>query len=144
MASFNKFQAFVLNLGDGHFNFASDTLKIFLTDTGPSASQSPATYSSVSGTEIANGNGYTTGGAAVGSVGWSQTSGTATLSGNAVSWTASGGAIAQFRYCVLYDSTTGYLVGWWDYGSEVNITSGNSFTINENGQSTGGTILTVT
>jgi hypothetical protein len=143
MASFNKFNNFALNMGDGHFDFASDTLKVFLSDSAPVATQSPATYSSISGTEIASGNGYTTGGTAVGSVGWSQTGGTSTLVGNEVVWTASGGSIAQFRYCILYDSTTGYLIGWWDYGSEVNITSGNTFTLEPSSDATGGTILTV-
>jgi hypothetical protein len=142
VSAFTKFQKFGLNLGKAEFNFSSDTLKIMLTDTGPSAS-SNALYSDISGNEIANGNGYTTGGSSIASVGWSQSGGTSTLSGNAVVWTASGGAIAQFRYCVAYDSTTGYLIGYWDYGSEVNITSGNTFTINENSQSTGGTILTI-
>lgn len=44
-------------------------------------------------------------------------------------WTASGGAIAQFRYVVIYDATPAskYLIGWWDYGSEVNLSSGNTF-----------------
>ena len=142
MAAFTKFYKFGLNLGDGHFNFASDTLKIMLTDTAPTAS-SNALYSDISATEVASGNGYTTGGTAVGSVGWAQSGGTSTLSGNAVVWTASGGAIAQFRYLVIYDSTTGYLIGYWDYGSEVNLTAPNTFTVNENNQSTGGTIATI-
>jgi hypothetical protein len=32
---------------------------------------------------------------------------------------------------VIYDSTPAnkYLVGYWDYGSEVNLSSGNTFTV---------------
>jgi hypothetical protein len=48
-----------------------------------------------------------------------------------VNFVASGGAIAQFRYAVLYNSTaaSGNLIGWWDYGAEVNLTNGNTFTV---------------
>jgi hypothetical protein len=48
-----------------------------------------------------------------------------------VVFTAAGGSIAQFRYAVLYNSTpvSGNLIAWWDYGAEVTLTSGNSFTV---------------
>jgi hypothetical protein len=142
-AQFTKVFNFVLALGDDRFVFASDTFKVFLTDVQPNVA-TVTTYSSVSSTEIPSGNGYVTGGATIGGISWSQSGGVATLSGNATGWTASGGSISQFRYEVLYDSTTGYVVGYWDYGSEVNVTNGATFTIEPNGQSTGGTILTVT
>jgi len=43
--------------------------------------------------------------------------------------TASGGSVAQFRYAVLYNATpaSGNLIGFWDFGAEVNLTSGNTF-----------------
>jgi hypothetical protein len=48
-----------------------------------------------------------------------------------VAWTASGGAIAQFRYAVLYNSSaaSGNLIGWWDYGVPITVTTGNSFQV---------------
>jgi hypothetical protein len=29
---------------------------------------------------------------------------------------------------VLYDSTTGQLLAWWDYGSSITLTAGQTFT----------------
>lgn len=129
MAAFSKFQPFVANLANGNFNFGADTFKVCLTDSAPLNTYSQ--YSSI--TEIANGNGYSTGGASLTLTSSTQTSGTYKYIASAGSptWTASGGAIAQFRYVVIYDSTPAnkYLVGWWDYGSEVNLSSGNTFTV---------------
>jgi hypothetical protein len=50
-----------------------------------------------------------------------------------VVFTAAGGSIAQFRYAVLYNDTptspADPLIGWYDYGAEINVTNGNSFTV---------------
>jgi hypothetical protein len=53
MASFNKFNAFVEYLAEGVFNLQNHTLKIALTDTAPSASNS--VFADL--TEISAGNG---------------------------------------------------------------------------------------
>ena len=49
-----------------------------------------------------------------------------------VTFTASGGAIADFRYAVLYNDTptspADALIGYWDYGSTVSLASGETFT----------------
>lgn len=131
MATFNKINAFVADVGNKVHNLGSDTLKVALTDTAPVATNTVLANI----TQIGAGNGYSTGGSAVGSTAYSQTSGLATLTGSNVVFTASGGAIAQFRYAVLYNSTPagGNLIGWFDYGSEVNITTGNTFTVQWNG-----------
>jgi|SRR5579872_5046393 len=140
MASFNKFNKTVLSFGTAGFNFSSDSINVGLSNTAPNATNNQ-NWSDI--TEIAAGNGYSAGGAAVGSVSWTQTGGVATLAGNAVTWTASGGSIGPFQYAVLYDATSGKLLGWWDYGSALTITSGNSFTVKPNNQLTGGTLLTL-
>lgn len=99
-------------------------------------------------TEIAAGNGYTAGGAAVSNSG-SGSSGTYTVTGTNVTWTASVGNIGPFEYVVLYNTTPTSplkpLIGWWDYGSALTLngTNGDSFTVKFNGGSTSGTILTV-
>jgi hypothetical protein len=130
MASMTKFYAFVQNIGRGVHNLNSDTLKIMLTNTAPVASTS-AVKADI--TEISAGNGYTAGGTAVGSVAYSQTSGTGKLTGNDVVFTASGGAIGPFRYAVLYDDTPSSplkpLIGYWDYGSSVTLNDGETFTV---------------
>jgi|SRR5215472_48496 len=127
MASFNKFQPFVANLANGVFNLGADALKIMLSDAAPSAASSRKSDIA----EIAAGNGYAAGGTAVTITSSSQSGGTYKLVGGNVTFTAVGGAIAQFRYAVLYDSTPANqnLIGWWDYGSEVNVTNGNSFQV---------------
>lgn len=128
MASYNKFNLFVSDLAAKVHNLNSDTLKVMLTDVAPVATNSIKTNI----TEISAGNGYTTGGQAATFVSGGNTSGTYKLVLSAVNFVASGGAIAQFRYAVLYNSTAtnGNLIGWWDYGAEVNLTNGNTFTVN--------------
>jgi hypothetical protein len=127
MAAFNKFQPFAANMPNGLFNLASDTVKVALTDTAPLNTYSQ--FSSLS--EISAANGYAAGGATVTTTSSTQTGGTYKYIGACANptWTASGGSIAQFRYIVIYDATPAnkYLIGWWDYGSEVNLSSGNTF-----------------
>lgn len=59
-------------------------------------------WATVSGNEIANGNGYTTGGGALSGVALSQTSGVVKFTSSAFVWTASGTGIPAWRYGVLY------------------------------------------
>lgn len=129
MASFNKFNQFVGDVGAKVHNLNADTLKILLTNTAPAATN--AVKADL--TEISAGNGYTAGGTAVGSSAYSQTSGTGKLTGNDVVFTASGGSIGPFRYAVLYNDTptspADPLIGWWDYGSAVTLQNGETFTV---------------
>lgn len=126
MATFTKFQPFVENLAEKVFNLGSDTLKVALTNTAPTN-----TFSQLSSvTQIANGNGYTTGGTATTISSSAQTSGTYKLVITDVVFTASG-ALGPFRYAVLYDdtATNDELIGSWDYGSAVSMNSGDTFTV---------------
>lgn len=129
MATFNKFNQFVEDLAEKVHNLGADSLKILLTNTAPVATNS------VKGdlTEITAGNGYSAGGTAPSITSSAQTSGTYKLVLADVTFTASGGAINTFRYAVLYNDTptspADPLIGWWDYGAAVNITDGNSFTV---------------
>ena len=66
-----KFNCFVQDMGDGVHNLNSNTLKVVLSDVPPVATNAVLTDL----TEIAGGNGYTAGGAAIGSSAYSQTSG---------------------------------------------------------------------
>lgn len=127
MASFNKFNAFVEDVAEKVHNLGSDTLKVMLTNTAPSASN--AVKADI--TEISAGNGYSAGGTSVTVTASSQTSGTYKLVGNDVVFTASGGSVGPFRYVVLYNSTpaSGNLIGWYDYGSSITLNSGETFTV---------------
>jgi hypothetical protein len=97
-------------------------------------------------TELSTANGYTSGGTTVGTITGSQSSGTFKLIGATdPAWTASGGSIGPFRYAVLYNDTptspADPLIGWWDYGTNLTLTTGNTFTVDLD--QTGG-ILTIT
>lgn len=78
------------------------------------------TWSDVSANEIANGNGYTTGGVTLASDAVAAVTGGWNYDSADPTWTASGGAIPAWRYAVMYVSGTlwgktdpviGYFVG---------------------------------
>ena len=129
MAAFTKFEAFVENLAEKGHNLGSDTLKILLAVDAPSASGDAVKADLTS--ELGTANGYTSGGSAVTITGSSQTAGTYSLVGTDLVFTASGGQIGPFRYAVLYnDTSTGdMLIGYWDYGSNVTLNDGETFTV---------------
>ena len=128
MATFNKFNAFVENLAEKVHNLGSDTLKVALTNTAPTSSNTVLADI----TQIANGNGYTTGGTAATISSSAQTSGTYKLVLADVVFTATG-SMGPFRYAVLYNDTptspADPLIGYFDYGSSITLASGETFTI---------------
>ena len=132
MAAFNKFQQFVEDLGNGVHDLVgtNDTLKVYLSNAAPDAA-ADAVKADLA--EISAGNGYTAGGEDTQNDG-SETSGTLTVTGVDVTWTASSGTIGPFRYVVLYNDTptspADPLIGWWDNGSEVTLQDGEEFTAN--------------
>jgi hypothetical protein len=129
VASFNKFNQFAEDVCNGAHDWDADTFKIMLTNTAPVATNTIKANL----TEISAGNGYTAGGTAMTISSSSHSSGTQKVVAADVVFTASGGAIAQFRYAVLYNDTTTSpadpLVCWWDYGSAVDLADGESFTV---------------
>ena len=127
MAAFNKFNQFVGDLATKVHNLNADTLKIMLSNVAPVATNTVKANI----TEVAAGNGYTAGGATATFVSGADTSGTYKLVLSPVAWTAAGGSIGPFEFAVLYNSSTanGNLIGWWDYGTTLTLTNGNTFTI---------------
>lgn len=126
MAAFSKFNSTVADLATKIHNLGSDALKIALSNTLPTAA-----VTSLTGiTQIANGNGYLTGGAAATLVSSAQVAGLYTLKLNNVVFTATG-AVGPFQYAVLYNSTSAgtQVLGWWDYGSAVTLGNGDVFTV---------------
>ena len=143
MAAAVKFQDFAEQLGKAVHNLATGALKIMLSNTAPSATNTVKADI----TEITAGNGYSAGGTALPSQSYTETGGTGTLTANKVTFTASGGSIGPFRYAVLYNDTptspADPLIQYWDYGSGVTITDGNSFDVKFSNQDTAGTVLTL-
>lgn len=134
MANFNKLNAFAAYMPNGAVNLSSDTVKFLLTNSAPLSTNS--VYTDISGTELANGNGYTTGGATATLVSSTQTGGTYIYKASLASptWTATG-SMGPFRYVVAYDSSasTKALIGWWDYGSNLTLSATNTFTVTLDG-----------
>jgi len=139
MATYTKFQDFTEQLVEGIHDWDAHTFKVMLTLTAPVVTNTIKSDL----TEIAAGNGYTAGGTAT-TIATSEASGTTTVTGTEVTWTASGGAIANFRYVVLYNDTSASdnLVAFWDYGSTVSVLTGETFNVKFN-NATPGTIFTL-
>lgn len=131
MATYNKFEQFVEDLGSGvhQLHAAGHTLKVYASNATPSASLDAVKADLA---EITNENGYPAGGTDVQND-FTQTSGTASLTGTDVVWTASGGTFGPLRYVVLYNDTptspTDPLIAWWDYGSSVTPANTETFTV---------------
>lgn len=123
-----KFYSFSTDLTNGKHDFSSHSFKIMLTNTAPVVTNT----AKANITEIAAGNGYTAGGAAT-TITKSNALGVETLIASDVVWTATGGALASFRYAVLYNDTQTTpakpLICWWDYGSSIAPAVGQTFTV---------------
>lgn len=123
MATVTLFDKFAEDAAEGVHNLASDTLKVALTNTAPSAG-SATVFADI--TEIAAGNGYVAGGVAATVDASTLSGGVYTLTLSGVTWTASGGAIAANRYAVLYNDTaaTKPLIAFADFGASSTIADG--------------------
>jgi hypothetical protein len=133
MAAFNKFNQFVEDLAEKVHNLGTDTIKVLLTNTAPAVGNSVKADL----TEISAGNGYTAGGTQATVASSAQSSGTYKLVLSDVTFTAAGGSIGPFRYAILYNDTptapADPLIGWYDYGSSITLTDGNSFLVDFDG-----------
>jgi hypothetical protein len=119
MAEFNQFDVFVRDLAMAKHNLSTHAFKTRLTNAAPSATMDKIACI----TTIATGNGYSTDIALA--------IATAALSGSTfeLAFTdttveaSTAGAIASWRYAVLYNSndSTGHLIGWWDYGTAITL-----------------------
>lgn len=97
----NKIKEYI---GDGTVDLDTHTFKCGLAlSTSNIATASIDGYAAVTN-EHSNANGYTTGGQALTSVTWIESSGTITFDSADVTWTASGGSITA-RYGFIYDDT---------------------------------------
>ena len=116
--TYNKINAFVADQANKVHNLGSDQLTVFLTDSAPVATN----ITQISYTNLSTRNLTVTAS--------TQSSGTYKLVANQLTLTASG-AVAQFRYVGIYNSTAsgGPLIAWYDYGSEVNMVNTDTFVV---------------
>lgn len=137
MVAFNKINDYVDYLGEGVFDFTSDTLVLLLSNTAPGSETSDpsadgngvrANVTEISYTNVSGGL------PTLASVTWVQSSGTTTLDAANETITASGGAIPTFRYVYLCDTTPSSpndpLIGYWDNGSAIDLADGESLNVN--------------
>jgi hypothetical protein len=123
MATFNKFHSFVEALSEKVHNLGSDTLTVALTNTLPVntntvlANITQIAYTNLSTRVLA---GVTS----------AQVSGSYKLDANDLVLSASG-TVAQFRWVVLFNdtATNKELIGFYDYGTTVDLLNGETFTI---------------
>lgn len=123
-ATYNKFTPAIEPMLEA-MNSGSDTWVIKLATA---VNQAAGTI-----TEVANGNGYVTGGTSAPVSTATQTGGTYKLVlTSPTPWTGSGAGFS-FQYAVLTDSTTGTNVGYWDYGSSQAVAVGETVTVTLDG-----------
>jgi hypothetical protein len=129
MATFNQFEQTIADAFNGVHDFASDTVKIYLTNETPSSS-ADSVKSDL--TEISTGNGYT-GGVTIPVTSSTQTGGAYSLavSTSTQTITASGGPVGPFRYAVAFNDTSASdsLISFYDYGSSITLADGETLNI---------------
>lgn len=143
MATFTKVNDFVLNLCEV-IDLDGDTWKFDLTSTAPTAGTdatadgngvlaniTPISYTNYTDDLTADRT-FT-----AGTLTHTQSSGTFTFDyGADIVITASGGAIADWQYIVMWDDTptspADPLLGYWDHGSAISLASGDSATLQFN------------
>lgn len=116
----------------------SHTFKAALFTSSATVNADNVGLSDLGANQVANGNGYTTGGATVtATVTDSDGSDNVKFDISDPSWTASGGSVGPFRYLVVYDDThaSDQIVYIVDLGTNITITSGGSWslTVDANG-----------
>ena len=129
-ATYYKFNSFVENLAEKVHDLSSDALTLALTNTAPVATNTVLANI----TEVA----YTYCSTRVVTVSASaQTSGVYKLTITSIVLTATGGDVGPFRYVVLYNDTAASdeLIMYYDLGSSVTITNGNTYSIGFSGTS---------
>jgi len=124
VASYNKFQPFVEAVAEKKHNLGSDTLKVALTNTAPTADSDALTDITEIDYTYCSDRALTVSSS-------SQTSGTYKLVVADKTISASGGAVGPFRYVVIYNdtATNDDLICWFDYGSSITLADGESIVL---------------
>ncbi len=128
MPAYNKFQQFAEDVMEKVHDLGADQLTVALTAaaSAPVATNSVlANLTEIAYTNLSSRNITTTSSA--------HTTGTYQLTLTDLVLTASGGAVAGFRYICIYNNAPAApldpLIAWYDYGSDLALADGESLTI---------------
>jgi len=128
MPAASKIDAFIEKLWEKSYNFGSDTFKVALTNTAPTAAST--TWNTTNFPAPAAANGYTAGGNTLSISSSAQSAGLYKWIVGDSTFTATAGGIGPFRYAIIYHSVTGDIVDWYDYGSSITLANaGDTFTV---------------
>lgn len=138
-ASITFYQSFREYMADGTIDLDTDTFKVTLHSSSYTPSASSHTVLADATNELSTANGYTNGGATLGSVTWTRSGAVVTFDAADTTWTASGGSIAA-RHAVISKSGTANaivnpLVAYIlldTTPADVTATTGNTFTLQWN------------
>ena len=124
MASYNKFNCYTQDLHEGKHDFRTDNLRLALSNTQPSPSNSLLADIA----EIEAGGGYSAGGFGLSILSSAQVDGLYKLVVQDLTFTA-GGTVQPFRYSVIYNASSAEknLLGWLDHQSTTNLRYGESY-----------------
>jgi len=117
MAQFQTVNSFWIAMGTEKHNLSSDTIKARLINAALDLDWD--VWADCSAYEIANGNGYTTGGVTLTLVSWAlDSAGVPRLIYSSPSWTSSGSGMASYRSLIVVNDSapSDELVGGIDYG----------------------------
>lgn len=103
-ASITIYDSFREYMADGTIDIDGDTFKVMLVSSTYTPSASAHTVKADITGELTTANGYTAGGATLGTVTWTKSGATVTFDAADTTWTATGGSITA-RYAVIYDDT---------------------------------------
>jgi hypothetical protein len=129
MAAYVKYEKFVEWLANKEIDFfgTTDTFKAALCSDAPVVATDTVLADT---TQVANGNGYVTGGEDTQNDS-TRSGGTVTETAVDIVWTGSGAGFGPFRYVVRYDDThaSDALINYWDYGSSISVGASETFTL---------------
>src|SRR5215471_4656872 len=134
MATYVKYDAYVLDWVNGIYDWDGHVFKIMLSNSAPNV----ATHhlrADAGVNELSTSGGYTSGGntTTITTSSSGTNPATAKVTGSdPTAWTGSGGGFTA-RYAILYDDTptapADPLVASWDYGSSQAVAAGETFTV---------------
>jgi hypothetical protein len=128
---YNEFKRMI---GDGTLDMDTDIFKMALFTSASNATVATLSTKASITNEVANANGYLTGGKSVTAITWATgaSAGEYRWDATADVWSASGGSISIVRIAVIYQSN-GQLVAYSELSTaQFSITDGNTLTVTPN------------